>query len=464
MSTESSNNNLFDFVIESRKRPHANNENIKNIDNSEKLVLQIATLRLSFVNPDDSFINIKWISVNDALNKISCQWEFLAFGSDHKSAIINASNQDVINKLKETADLIIGEDVFKIKFEELKNIHKRGIIFNKFLIPLSIQEILEALKSHDIKEIYKIEKINKLSGEKFFTGSVILVFHGSKIPSTVEIGKVKISVNNLTPRPMICNHCSLLGHTQSNCNKKDSELCRRCFYSHEHNERCNKVCKHCRGDHFSNDKECSVLIREIQILKVKEAHNINYFDAKAILKNIVPEVQIEKESYKKSNVEELLKKNEMLFESYKKEREEKEKIFEELKQANLNISDLNIQISNLQTRNTEQQQQFDESQELLSKALEKNQLDIAAVSQKNIEALDQYNALSEKNKDLQNKFKELEKSKTEQHKIFKEFINSSDLVNKAYNEFAEKKHIEGHIFFATYSKTKIRSLSKDRKL
>lgn len=241
-------------------------------------------LRISFVEQEDSFIKYKWAIVNDELNKISSSWEFVAFGIDHKSAIVSLGNPDSIEELHALKSIIINNEAHQIVIQELRSINKRAIIYNKFLIPLSDQEILSDLTSQGIDQIFRISKSNDL-GERFYTGSVIITFKLSSIPSTVVINNVKIPVKQLDPRPMLCAHCGLLGHTKSRCKKSTFPNCSKCFHCHLSTETCIKICKNCKGDHFSDDKNCDQIKQEIKILKIKENHNINYFDAKVIAGN-----------------------------------------------------------------------------------------------------------------------------------------------------------------------------------
>lgn len=141
------------------------------------------------------------------------------------------------------------------------------------MIPLSDDEILRFLSPQGINEIFRIQKYDEISDNKVYTGSVILIFDVSReIPSFVFCDKVKVPVNHFSPKPMLCRHCGLLGHTDKKCKRIEVNLCQICFHSHGELDRCIKVCRNCNEDHFSDNKKCIALRNELRILKVKEAH------------------------------------------------------------------------------------------------------------------------------------------------------------------------------------------------
>lgn len=423
----------------------------------DKMHSQLTTLRLSFVNPEDSFINIKWIDINDLLSSISIQWELIAFGSDHKSAIISSSSSKVADQFKVIERVSIDENNYDIKFTELRAANKRGIIYNKFLIPLTDAEILDKLVPQGIKEIVRIKKINTDSGQSEYTGSVIIICEKIDVPSYVWFGKAKIYVSHLNPKPMSCEHCGLLGHKKLKCSKINKKICSTCFYDHDELIVCNKVCKNCNGNHFSLDKSCTQLEKEKKILKIRESHNVNYFDAKEIFINSSTlSSNLELISGRnKSKFQELIDKNEKLFETLRLVREEKQRVCDELKEANHVIDVLNIKVVNLEDDNKQLHSQLDSQEVLLTDSLNRNQIEINEVSKRNLEAIEQNKILNQKNIELQNKVIFLEKSQSDQlkalhkkvnlleksrndHSIeFQRFIESSEVVSNAYKDYRE---------------------------
>lgn len=410
---------------------------------AERTSNQSTTLRLSFVNSKDSFVNIKWIAINDALNFISMQWDFIAFGSDHKSALIKTNCYKAVEQFKEIGGLEIDENKYELNVVELKTLNKRGIIYNKFLIPLTDDEILDALIPQGIKEIFRISKVHQDNGLTYFTGSVIIISENTIIPEFVWFGKIKICVSHMAPKPMSCEHCGLFGHKKLKCKRKDLKLCNICFYSHDEFSSCNKVCRNCNGNHYSQDKSCTQLEKEKKILKIRETHDISYSDAKEIFINSSPSSfnleESSSSSGNKSKFQELIEKNDKLFNSLRIEREENKRISEELEEANLEIVVLKDRFEGLKEVNIELQIQLETQQELLNSSLNRNQIEIKEVSDKNIEAIKQNNSLVQKNKDLQNKIKLLERNSSTQQKDFQDFIGSSESISNAFRKYEEKK-------------------------
>ncbi|CAF1305348.1 unnamed protein product [Adineta ricciae] len=79
----------------------------------------------------------------------------------------------------------------------------------------------------------------------------------------------KIFINSLTydvdeylapARVLICSKCMAIGHFRKQC-KQENETCRKCGDTtpdmKQHLESCSQIkCKHCNGDHMSNDMKC----------------------------------------------------------------------------------------------------------------------------------------------------------------------------------------------------------------
>lgn len=455
---------------------HSNNlkRNIKDViggssKTSSKISNSQYSLRITFINSEDSFININWLRFNAVLAEVSNNWEFLAFGADHRSALLNVKSAETADLLKNVKTINANtsdEDNIQIKIEEIKKTLKRGIIFNKFLIPFSNEQLADILKKQGISDFFRIQKSNSNTGVKFYTGSIIVVFDTDITPDSVIVANIKIPVSILTPRPMICHHCGLIGHTKLHCLKKDQELCNSCYYNHPVDAICKKICKQCNGKHFSNDSDCPILIQEFQIIKIKESHNINYFDAKAIVTNSNTTVKLNVQETISLKNQELLDRNKALIERSKNQLKEREEIIYKLEKANEEIVELKYELNELYTKVDKNKSfveqcktQMAEREELLSQ-LEYSKVEINILNEKmeklkceseeNTQMYQHRLAETEtvlsvamkKNQDLTDKQVELVEENNNNIKTFAEFVNFSADTISAYGLYSKKRSNE----------------------
>lgn len=231
-------------------------------------------LKFTFEDEGCDFTNIPWPNLKKSLDGISKTWRFISLSSNHKAVTIKESDSKVILHFLTINTILIEDISVNISIKVLQESKNKGIIYNKFLVPIKEVTILELLKNQSVTEIKKIEKKDK-DGKANSTGSVILIFNKSEIPDYVVIDQISVKVSKLNPRPMQCFHCMNFGHVEKRCLKLEVELCRLCFYAHDVNNECNSVCKNCNLNHRSNSKKCPSYLREIEILKFKEAGQIS---------------------------------------------------------------------------------------------------------------------------------------------------------------------------------------------
>lgn len=292
-------------------------------------VLQQNVVKVSFIEERFSFTNVDWIGISKQFSNSTEEWDFLAFGANHKSALISVHSADAGKKLQQIKSINNTDEVINILIEPSKASKKRGIIFNRFLSAIPQEDLRLALEESGITEYHRIEKLNSVTGNKFFTGSIIIVFDKDEIVENIKIAKVSIPVNLLKPRPMLCTICGLLGHTFKRCKNDSSSICNRCFHNHSPNSECIIKCINCNQTHLSSSKDCEAFNKEIRILTLKEDLNLNYHDAKSMAENtlgfnINEETKKMNESSKQIN--KLIAKNSKLVSELRLAHDEKENL------------------------------------------------------------------------------------------------------------------------------------------
>lgn len=427
----------------------------------DKIQIHSVNTRITFSNEENSFINIKWTIISDALNALSTQWEFLAFGTNHTTAIISVFTQQVFDTFKNDIKEVVDDNkvVYGINIEELKPNAKRGIIFNKFLIPFTDDEIIKILSPQGIEDVYRIQKIDAKTNKKCYTGSIIINVSSNTTLSSVTIGNIQIPINQLAPRPMICDRCGLLGHTSKKCRRADTDLCPKCFFSHDNSIECNKHCKNCNESHFSNDKRCNVLKREVQILKVKELHSINYFDAKKIVENTFGDIE---EAIDNKDNEENTDRIKLLIEDKRKLSAELKKQRDLCENQSEEIRHLKHEIPAIKEKFLKYKEENDakvkELQEMLEQEIVKNSEEVTSLTKENIELKNKNNSLAKKANALQTKNCNLERQEKETQSLFEEFCKMSEVSDK-FSDYCKKKNVLNHPFLKTSS---TRTTSRDR--
>lgn len=130
-----------------------------------------------------------------------------------------------------------------------------------------------------------LSKFRKKNGDNttFYTGSVILLFNKTVEIDIIEIDGVDIKINRMKPKPMLCLHCGLIGHTIRFCKRINDQLCRTCLLVHSIDEVCIVKCRNCNENHSSFYSGCGAVKMEEKILNIKEIHNVSHTDAKTIL-------------------------------------------------------------------------------------------------------------------------------------------------------------------------------------
>lgn len=406
------------------------------------------TLRLLLIDPDIDFTILQWKLIADQFDVFSPSWSFIGFSNDLKAVIFTESSNHIAEKFITAEVITCDEREVNICIEEVCG-KSRGIIYSKFLIPTSECDILSTLQNQGVSEVYKIQKSDD-NGSKFYTGTVILNFERGRTPQSVFFAGVTLHVNKLNPKPMLCSHCGVLGHTIKKCKKLQIPFCKNCFGQHSIEDICFVHCKNCNEPHFSSDKRCEAVLTEIEILKFKESHNISYFDAKSAFKihggKHLKDTQSfeERDKIRKLEVTNLKESYAKLSIDLKVARESAANSALQAKEANNKILHFkNVIIPELENEivtvrkscendKIQQQKEFTDS-------LEENAKEITSLTEQNINTAKQLQKLNDKIQSMNKKYDTLKIRETSKDVIFEEFINFSDLTLKEYQKFYSMK-------------------------
>ncbi|GBN64094.1 hypothetical protein AVEN_135948-1 [Araneus ventricosus] len=96
--------------------------------------------------------------------------------------------------------------------------------------------------------------------------------------SEIKIGRVIFRVSRFIENPKVCFKCLKFGHTQIRCNK--DKRCSKCGGTH--NDECTGPikCFRCNEPHDALDKNCTIFIREQEIINLVQTHDILFAEAR----------------------------------------------------------------------------------------------------------------------------------------------------------------------------------------
>ena len=162
----------------------------------------------------------------------------------------------------------------------------RGVIRCPDIKNCSDEEILENLSSQGVTYIRRITVLRE--GERKATGTFIVTFAGSTLPSHLKVGYLSVRVDTYIPNPMRCFKCQKYGHFSNYC--KHSEVCEKCAQP-KHDGTCSQqiCCINCQGDHPASSRNCPIWKQEKEIQSLKAKCNISYMEAKKRLAMVTPQ-------------------------------------------------------------------------------------------------------------------------------------------------------------------------------
>ncbi|GBL86420.1 hypothetical protein AVEN_203552-1, partial [Araneus ventricosus] len=109
--------------------------------------------------------------------------------------------------------------------------------------------------------------------------SIILIDEiGKTNRSEIKIGRVIFRVSRFIENLKVCFKCLKFGHTQIRCNK--DKRCSKCVGTHNHEYTGPIKCFHCNEPHDALDKNCTIFIREQEIINLVRNHDISFAEAR----------------------------------------------------------------------------------------------------------------------------------------------------------------------------------------
>ena len=212
-------------------------------------------------------------AIKKAIDAISTKIEKISMLRDNSLLILTKSKRvaELFIKTKNLGGFCPVEIAYHLNLNFCK-----ATIFDKNLINVSDQEILDDLKNQGVVQIYKF-----LNKEKQPSGSILLTFDMFEVPKRVDIAWYSVSTREFFPNPMRCRNCQKLGHTQKRC--KGNPICQNCNLP-DHSEPktdCSRImCANCLKEHPSSSTECPSYQMEKKILKIKTINKISMGQAR----------------------------------------------------------------------------------------------------------------------------------------------------------------------------------------
>lgn len=429
--------------------------------------LDLALLKFKFISQVD-FKMCSFDLIRNTIEKFSQEWNFVSFTDNHSGCLITVES-DKCESLLNVTSIINGEENLDVKFSVHSEGQKKGMIFHSYLIPVTRDSLLEQLEKQGVNDVIKLKK------QGIDSGAVILFFK-KDFKTEIKACGIKRRVRQLVPRPMVCFHCGLIGHTEARCKRRDEPLCNLCFEIHGEGAVCVIQCKNCGRYHKSTNFECKVIQEEIQILKIRENYGIGYLDAKDVYENNSSDVFIEvrksqeeqvRENIKDEEIRNLIEATKNLFSELAEVREKEGINSRTIDALNVEISDLkaenqsldgklkivetdnakilnSMKIVNQRNRELEEivipelQQRLDQT-EIVKKSFEIQIQsfcdDIKRVSKTNVDGAKQIAVLKEKYESNQKNLKNINEELKKSNNHLKNFIKFTPQIGQEYNRY-----------------------------
>lgn len=103
------------------------------------------------------------------------------------------------------------------------------------------------------------------------TTTVIVLFSGNKVPSSVCYDGVIIPCTLYRKQIDYCKQCNRLGHRSDVCPNPQNKLCAGCgIHNPKDDHRCDPSCQICGKDHVTADKSCTATFKKPYIAKQRQ--------------------------------------------------------------------------------------------------------------------------------------------------------------------------------------------------
>ena len=192
------------------------------------------------------------------------------------SLAVTLDNQEQSERLK-TLNSLAGVTVETNSDTNLNR--SQGTIRYENLPGYTTQELLDALKTQNVTEIYQLSKKNE-NKTNVLIPVFILTFGSTKLPERINIGWTSCPVRLYIPRPRRCFKCQKFGHGSNTC-RSPIDVCGKCGRE-MHLGECDvsACCVNCRGPHPSFVRACPAYKNEQEIIAYKIRNNVSYNEAK----------------------------------------------------------------------------------------------------------------------------------------------------------------------------------------
>ncbi|KYN29445.1 hypothetical protein ALC57_01112 [Trachymyrmex cornetzi] len=144
-----------------------------------------------------------------------------------------------------------------------------------------------------ILDIHRLNRRITINGKSEYVPSKTLCikFAGQALPRDVFLFKIRHEVRPYIPKSCICFSCFRVGHIAKVC--KGPPRCLYCGDSdHENEDSCpsrngetDAVCINCKGSHLATSKDCPIISKQDNIIKLAAVENISIADARRIINN-----------------------------------------------------------------------------------------------------------------------------------------------------------------------------------
>ncbi|XP_055612084.1 uncharacterized protein LOC129758574 [Uranotaenia lowii] len=158
----------------------------------------------------------------------------------------------------------------------------QGVVYEPDTKEYSEEDLLKELSREGVTAVKRITNKDKQTGLIKNTPLLILTFKGTKRPTHILFGMLRISVRAYYPSVLQCRSCAAYGHARKHCTSE--AVCFRCSQKHEldKDQDCPnpEYCYHCKGAHSPISKSCPVFRKEEAVVRIKVDKGVTYREAR----------------------------------------------------------------------------------------------------------------------------------------------------------------------------------------
>ncbi|XP_055612882.1 uncharacterized protein LOC129759449 [Uranotaenia lowii] len=206
--------------------------------------------------------------------------------------VLRTQSPEIYSKLCKMTHLLDAEQTRVEVVDHPTFSFTKGVVYEPDTKDMSDNDLLKELSREGVTAVKWITTKDKQSGAIKNTPLVVLTFKGTKRPTHILFGMLRISVRPYYPSVLQCRSCAAYGHTRKHCSSE--AVCFNCSQKHtlDNDQECPNpaYCYHCEGAHSPISKSCPVFRKEEAVVRIKVDKGLTYREAREQIDRTSPQI------------------------------------------------------------------------------------------------------------------------------------------------------------------------------